>query len=190
MLQELSMTKHVSIWYTLFIPLDLLQDYYSLESYFVMIDCFLLNMSENMQVTALLHVEAKTHYEFLEAVSRSMDAHLHYFKQVQNILPYLSNSIICCLQHMQGLIFYVCLSGLRVVASDGTLYEAGMWCAILLLFLFNITRSCWIYLQQHRFISIIPVSLSGLHPGWGFEGSDVRNLTLVNNETNKVGVSD
>ncbi|XP_057518772.1 ADP-ribosylation factor GTPase-activating protein AGD3-like isoform X1 [Amaranthus tricolor] len=44
-------------------------------------------------VTALSNVEAKKHYEFLEAVSRSMDAHLHYFKQGYELLhqmePYM-----------------------------------------------------------------------------------------------------
>ncbi|XP_010685091.2 ADP-ribosylation factor GTPase-activating protein AGD3 isoform X2 [Beta vulgaris subsp. vulgaris] len=44
-------------------------------------------------VTSLSNVEAKKHYEFLEAVSRSMDAHLHYFKQGYELLhqmePYI-----------------------------------------------------------------------------------------------------
>lgn len=44
-------------------------------------------------VTALSNVEAKKNYEFLEAVSRSMDAHLHYFKQGYELLhqmePYM-----------------------------------------------------------------------------------------------------
>ncbi|KAL2933865.1 ADP-ribosylation factor GTPase-activating protein AGD3 [Bienertia sinuspersici] len=38
-------------------------------------------------------MEAKKHYEFLEAVSRLMDAHLHYFKQGYELLhqmePYI-----------------------------------------------------------------------------------------------------
>jgi hypothetical protein len=34
------------------------------------------------QVTSLSHVEAKKRYEFLEAVSATMDSHLRYFKQV------------------------------------------------------------------------------------------------------------
>lgn len=34
------------------------------------------------QVTALSNVEAKKRFEFLEAVSGTMDAHLRYFKQV------------------------------------------------------------------------------------------------------------
>ncbi|XP_021716096.1 ADP-ribosylation factor GTPase-activating protein AGD3-like [Chenopodium quinoa] len=37
-------------------------------------------------VTSLSNVEAKKHYEFLESVSRSMDAHLHYFKQGYELL--------------------------------------------------------------------------------------------------------
>lgn len=37
-----------------------------------------------MQVTALSTVEAKKRFEFLEAVSGTMDAHLRYFKQVDN----------------------------------------------------------------------------------------------------------
>lgn len=44
-------------------------------------------------VTALSNVEAKKRYEFLEAVSRAMDAHLHYFKQGYDLLhqmePYI-----------------------------------------------------------------------------------------------------
>lgn len=34
------------------------------------------------QITALSNVEAKKRFEFLEAVSGTMDAHLRYFKQV------------------------------------------------------------------------------------------------------------
>jgi len=33
-------------------------------------------------MTALSNIEAKKKFEFLEAVSGSMDAHLRYFKQV------------------------------------------------------------------------------------------------------------
>ncbi|XP_074317149.1 ADP-ribosylation factor GTPase-activating protein AGD1-like isoform X2 [Silene latifolia] len=44
-------------------------------------------------VTTLSNVEAKKRYEFLEAVSRAMDAHLHYFKQGYELLhqmePYI-----------------------------------------------------------------------------------------------------
>jgi Arf-GAP/coiled-coil/ANK repeat/PH domain-containing protein len=40
-------------------------------------------------VTALSNVEAKKRFEFLEAVSGTMDAHLRYFKQV---------SLLCCLE--------------------------------------------------------------------------------------------
>ncbi len=36
----------------------------------------------NFQVTALSNIEAKKRFEFLEAVSGTMDAHLRYFKQV------------------------------------------------------------------------------------------------------------
>lgn len=42
-----------------------------------------------IQVTALSNVEAKKRFEFLEAVSGTMDAHLRYFKQVDQILPLL-----------------------------------------------------------------------------------------------------
>lgn len=37
------------------------------------------------QVTALSNVEAKKRFEFLEAVSGTMDAHLRYFKQVKDL---------------------------------------------------------------------------------------------------------
>lgn len=40
----------------------------------------------SFQVTALSNVEAKKRFEFLEAVSGTMDAHLRYFKQVELIL--------------------------------------------------------------------------------------------------------
>lgn len=36
-----------------------------------------------IQVTALSNVEAKKRFEFLEAVSETMAAHLRYFKQVK-----------------------------------------------------------------------------------------------------------
>lgn len=36
----------------------------------------------SIQVTTLSNVEAKKRFEFLEAVSGTMDAHLRYFKQV------------------------------------------------------------------------------------------------------------
>lgn len=35
-----------------------------------------------LQMTALTNSEAKKKFEFLEAVSGTMDAHLRYFKQV------------------------------------------------------------------------------------------------------------
>ena len=46
------------------------------------------------QVTALSNVEAKKRFEFLEAVSGTMDAHLRYFKQVDH----MTGSF--CLSHM------------------------------------------------------------------------------------------
>jgi Arf-GAP/coiled-coil/ANK repeat/PH domain-containing protein len=39
-------------------------------------------VDELLQITALSNIEAKKKFEFLEAVSGSMDAHLRYFKQV------------------------------------------------------------------------------------------------------------
>lgn len=44
----------------------------------------------NVQVTTLSNVEAKKRFEFLEAVSGTMDAHLRYFKQVGNFSVYPS----------------------------------------------------------------------------------------------------
>lgn len=38
--------------------------------------------SSMLQMTALTNSEAKKKFEFLEAVSGTMDAHLRYFKQV------------------------------------------------------------------------------------------------------------
>lgn len=43
--------------------------------------CFVI-LIISFQVTALSNVEAKKRFEFLEAVSGTMDAHLRYFKQV------------------------------------------------------------------------------------------------------------
>lgn len=45
----------------------------------------LLTVSFYEQVGALSDIEAKKRFEFLEAVSGMMDAHLRYFKQVYNI---------------------------------------------------------------------------------------------------------
>lgn len=44
--------------------------------------CALMLTFFSVQVTALSNVEAKKRFEFLEAVSGTMDAHLRYFKQV------------------------------------------------------------------------------------------------------------
>jgi hypothetical protein len=45
-----------------------------------------------LQVTALSNAESKKKFEFLEAVSGTMDAHLRYFKQVRTALVRNSNS--------------------------------------------------------------------------------------------------
>lgn len=50
---------------------------------------FFMRLMVYIQVTALSNVEAKKRFEFLEAVSGTMDAHLRYFKQVDQILPLL-----------------------------------------------------------------------------------------------------
>jgi hypothetical protein len=44
------------------------------------------------QVTSLSHIEAKKRFEFLEAVSATMDSHLRYFKQV---LPDIFYLVVC-----------------------------------------------------------------------------------------------
>lgn len=41
-------------------------------------------------MTALSNVEAKKRFEFLEAVSGTMDAHLRYFKQVSHMAEIFS----------------------------------------------------------------------------------------------------
>ncbi|PWA74560.1 ADP-ribosylation factor GTPase-activating protein AGD3 [Artemisia annua] len=50
--------------------------------------------SSKKRVTALSNVEAKKRFEFLEAVSGTMDAHLRYFKQGYELLhqmePYIN----------------------------------------------------------------------------------------------------
>lgn len=46
------------------------------------------------QVTALSNIEAKKKFEFLEAVSGTMDAHLRYFKQVQTTLSAICTHIV------------------------------------------------------------------------------------------------
>ncbi|KAH9623708.1 hypothetical protein KSS87_013422 [Heliosperma pusillum] len=57
-------------------------------------------------VTALSNVETKKRYEFLEAVSRAMDAHLHYFKQGYELLhqmePYIKQLLTCAEQSKQN----------------------------------------------------------------------------------------
>ncbi|XP_074316507.1 ADP-ribosylation factor GTPase-activating protein AGD1-like isoform X2 [Silene latifolia] len=57
-------------------------------------------------VTALSNVETKKRYEFLEAVSRGMDAHLHYFKQGYELLhqmePYIKQLLTCAEQSKQN----------------------------------------------------------------------------------------
>jgi hypothetical protein len=45
-------------------------------------------------MTALSNIEAKKKFEFLEAVSGSMDAHLRYFKQA-NIVTIVYISLMC-----------------------------------------------------------------------------------------------
>ncbi|KAK9684351.1 hypothetical protein RND81_10G204100 [Saponaria officinalis] len=52
-------------------------------------------------VTALSNVEAKKRYEFLEAVSRAMDAHLHYFKQGHELLHQMEPYIKQVLTHAE-----------------------------------------------------------------------------------------
>jgi hypothetical protein len=59
----------------------------------------------NFQVTAISHIEAKKRFEFLEAVSATMDSHLRYFKQVLYILS-LGDVILC---HRMGLILFVAI---------------------------------------------------------------------------------
>ena len=44
-------------------------------------------------MTALSNVEAKKRFEFLEAVSGTMDAHLRYFKQVNSCKLFLAYSL-------------------------------------------------------------------------------------------------
>ena len=46
------------------------------------------------QVTSLSHVEAKKRFEFLEAVSATMDSHLRYFKQVPPCIFYLGVTML------------------------------------------------------------------------------------------------
>jgi hypothetical protein len=48
-----------------------------------------LTVPVNFQVTAISHIEAKKRFEFLEAVSATMDSHLRYFKQVAPCIFYL-----------------------------------------------------------------------------------------------------
>jgi hypothetical protein len=47
----------------------------------IVVDDDKLLVDEFLQMTALSNIEAKKKFEFLEAVSGSMDAHLRYFKQ-------------------------------------------------------------------------------------------------------------
>lgn len=72
----LYLSKLVSIWYIPCLVVTSLHD-----SLFTQLECLRLNCIY-IQVTALSNIEAKKRFEFLEAVSGTMDAHLRYFKQV------------------------------------------------------------------------------------------------------------
>lgn len=72
----LYLSKLVSIWYIPCLVVTSLHD-----SLFTQLECLRL-ICIYIQVTALSNIEAKKRFEFLEAVSGTMDAHLRYFKQV------------------------------------------------------------------------------------------------------------
>jgi hypothetical protein len=66
-----------------------------------------------LQVTALSNAESKKKFEFLEAVSGTMDAHLRYFKQVRTALVHNNNST--CWRH--GWIQQTCSCHFFLVSS-------------------------------------------------------------------------
>jgi hypothetical protein len=61
----------------------------------------------HIQVTALSNIEAKKRFEFLEAVSGTMDAHLRYFKQVQYCAYFHINISIMYIFNSSSF-FYLC----------------------------------------------------------------------------------
>lgn len=86
---------------------------------------FFLNFGFCIQVTALSTVEAKKRFEFLEAVSGTMDAHLRYFKQVdrgshsREFLPFSYAMTYLCLSLIFSIVANV---GVRVVAPNGAIH--------------------------------------------------------------------
>ena len=76
-------------------------------------------------MTALSNIEAKKRFEFLEAVSGTMDAHLRYFKQVCSCYCFhIDNSSLSTnvIQAHSTAIFF---SGIRTTTSDGTIYQSS-----------------------------------------------------------------
>jgi hypothetical protein len=87
---DLRLSKLVSIWYRLHCPLLLCL---SPRAYMLIMPFFFFAISMSIsQVTSLSHIEAKKRFEFLEAVSATMDSHLRYFKQV---LPDIFYLVVC-----------------------------------------------------------------------------------------------
>ena len=81
---DLHLSRLVSTWYRLHCPL-----FFSLVSHsWLIMPLSAISMSI-CQVTSLSHIESKKRFEFLEAVSATMDSHLRYFKQVAPCIFYL-----------------------------------------------------------------------------------------------------
>ena len=81
---DLHLSRLVSTWYRLHCPL-----FFSLVSHsWLIMPLSAISMSI-CQVTSLSHIESKKRFEFLEAVSATMDSHLRYFKQVPSCIFYL-----------------------------------------------------------------------------------------------------
>ena len=75
-------------------------------------------------MTALSNIEAKKRFEFLEAVSGTMDAHLRYFKQVCSCYCFHIDNSSLSTNVIQAHSAAIC-SGIRTTTSDGTIYQSS-----------------------------------------------------------------
>lgn len=75
-------------------------------------------------MTALSNIEAKKRFEFLEAVSGTMDAHLRYFKQVYSCHTFHIDISRLRTNLIQAS-FVAISSGIRTTTSDGTIYQSS-----------------------------------------------------------------
>lgn len=88
------------------------------------------SLFQGMQVNALMNIETKKKYEFLESISAIMDAHLRYFKQVCffsfcGVLFVFPICLVLTITCRPSFFCAVHASGLRVIESIGAIYSPG-----------------------------------------------------------------